>query len=134
MVLKKISNIFELMKPSKKEKHRTLVLVGSHGEVISIKRFMGLTILTTFVSIITIVIIIYLLFASSRLRRENMDFKEALNEYELKIKHLKNENDILMARLVAGSEGEGTAFDAPESTEKSSSRKQNVLISFLSFK
>ncbi|MBW1814383.1 MAG: hypothetical protein JRJ39_12135, partial [Deltaproteobacteria bacterium] len=112
------------MKPSKKEKHRTLMLVGSHGEAISIRRFLGLMVLTTLVFIVTVIVIIYLLFTGSGLRKENMELKEVLSDYELKIKHLKNENDIFMARLVAGSEGELAAFETPESPDKTSSDTQ----------
>ena len=82
MFLEKLSNIFAFMKPSKKEKHRTLMLVGSHGEAISIRRFLGLTILTTIVSIVTVIVIIYLLFTGGGLRKENMELKDILSEYQ----------------------------------------------------
>jgi len=100
------------------------MLVGSHGEAISIRRFLGLTILTTILSIVTVIVIIYLLFTGGGLRKENMELKEVLSEYQLKIKHLKNENDILMARLVARSEGELATLETRKSPVKTSSGTQ----------
>lgn len=122
ITLEKISNIFTFMKPSKKAKHRTLVLVGSHGEIISIRRFLGLAVLTTCVSIVTVVVIIYLVFTSSGLRIENKELNEVLSVLQQETKHLKNENDILMARLVAASEGELGKFE----TKKSQAEKPTV--------
>ncbi|MCJ7774428.1 MAG: coiled-coil domain-containing protein 30 [Desulfobacterales bacterium] len=115
IILEKISNIFTFMKPSKKAKHRTLVLVGSHGEIISIKRFFGLAVLATCVSIVTVVVIIYLVFTSSGLRIENKELNEALSVLQQETKVLKNENDIFMARLVAASEGELGKFEMKKS-------------------
>ncbi len=101
----KLATIVEFMKPSNKAKHKTMVLIGSHGEVISIRRFLGLAIATTVISIITVVMIIFLLYTSSGLRKENREITEAFTELQLKIKDLKHENDILMARLVSEAEG-----------------------------
>ena len=115
MFFNKMTTIFSFMRPSKKEKYRTLVLVGSQGEAISIKRFLGLTLVTTLLLIATVIAIIYLVFLSSGLRKENAELKEALNEYQLKTKSLINENDILMARLVAGSEGKSSVYDTQKS-------------------
>lgn len=102
------------------------MLVGAHGEAIPIRRFLGLTVLMTFVSIVTVIVIIYLLFTGSGLRKENMELKEVLSEYQLKTKHLKNENDILMARLVARSEGElATSENLKTPVETSSDMKSS---------
>jgi hypothetical protein len=121
MFLEKLSSVFAFLKPSRKERHRTLMLVGSHGEAVSIKRFQGVTVLTTLLFIVTIIVIVYLSFASGGLKRENEELKETLSDYQLKIKQLKNENDILMARLVAGSEGEVEVFESEKTPVKTPS-------------
>jgi len=118
---KKIQTIFSFIKPSKKGKYKTMVLVGSHGDVISIRRFLGLAIFSTLVSIVTVVVIIYLLFSGSSLRRENKELKEAVSDFQLQTKHLKNENDILMARLVAEAEG---GLEQSEKKESSPTQPQ----------
>jgi Sec-independent protein translocase protein TatA len=115
IIFKKISDIFSFMKPSKKVKHRTMVLVGSHGEVVSIRRFFGLAIVSVCVSIITIIAIIYLVFTGNRLKSENVELAETLSEFKQKVRYLKNENDILMTRLVAESEKGSGTFESNES-------------------
>lgn len=114
------------MKPSKKAKHRTLVLVGSQGEIISIRRFLGLAVFATFVFMVTAVAIICLVFTSSGLRKENKDLKEDLSMLQQETKHLKNENDILMARFVTESEGgESGKFEAQKSQAEKSSETRS---------
>jgi len=117
-IVEKFSSIFAFLKPSKKEKHKTLLLVGSHGETISIQRFLGLTIFTTLVSIVTLVIIIYLLIITSSLRKENAELSEAVDEYKQKSEFLKIENAKLLTRLVALSEGESGTFEEQEPADK----------------
>lgn len=106
-IIETLKSIFAFMKPSKKAKHRTLVLVGSQGEVISIKRFRGLLILTTCISVVALVAIIYLGFASKDLTVKNKELKESLSQSQQKVQYLRDENDILMARLVAASQQGG---------------------------
>lgn len=121
-IIETLKNVFAFMKPSKKAKHRTLVLVGSQGEVISIKRFRGLAILTTCISIVALVAIIYLFFNTKGLTVENKELKESLSQLQEKFQYLRDENDILMARLVAISpEGGVDPFETEDSKPEASS-------------
>jgi hypothetical protein len=121
-IIETLKNVFAFMKPSKKAKHRTLVLVGSQGEVISIKRFRGLTILTTCISVVALIAIIYLGFTSKDLTAENRELKESLSQLQEKFQYLRDENDILMARLVAISpEGGAEPTEMKDSKPEASS-------------
>lgn len=117
-ILEKISNIATFFKPSKKAKHRTLLLLGSYGEVVSIRRFLGITVASTVVAVVTLVFIVYLFFVNSGLRSENKELKEKLNASLQQAGYLKNENDILMARLVAESEGGAGKFEPMEAVSE----------------
>lgn len=87
-------------RPPKKVKQWTLLLVGDHGEIISIRRGKSLAIWLGLVLFIGVVALVCLgLFYKSTLK-ENKRLKQALADSQQQVRTLRNKHDILMARLV----------------------------------
>ena len=86
--------------PFKKARQWTILLVDDHGKVISFSRFKEAVIISAsmlFVAIIAAVIF-FLLYNSTL--NDNNKLQDILSTSKKKVRTLRNENDILMARLV----------------------------------
>ena len=96
------------MNPSKPERSKrpgtdrrwTLLFIGDHGNVITLKRFKAIVLATGFLFMVAIGAVAVLLFMHKRALDENQGFRSRLGNFQKKIETLRHEKEILMARLV----------------------------------
>ena len=86
--------------PSERARHWTLLFVENHGKTISIKRFKGFAIISIFflIVLITATVCLYFLFKNERERNKNL--MNTLAQFQQQVVSLKNDREVLMARLV----------------------------------
>lgn len=89
-----------LPKASRKPKRWTLMFVGDHGKVFSIKRFKGLAILWISLLLVSISIAAGLYYLYQNTHQANKKLSVSLENSQQVLISLRNEKDILMARLV----------------------------------
>jgi hypothetical protein len=91
------------LKPSKRSRparHWTLLFIGDHGRVITLKRFKGLMLLVGSVVCASIVLTLGLYFFSHTIIAEKKQLEIELENAEKQLKVLRHEKDVLMTRLV----------------------------------
>jgi hypothetical protein len=84
----------------KPDRRWTLLFMGDHGRVITLKRFKGLVLLGGLVLSISVAITFGLYFFSHNIVNEKNTLESDLENAEKELKALRHEKDILMARLV----------------------------------
>jgi len=89
-----------LPKASRKSKRWTLLFIGDHGKVFSIKRFKGLAILWIFLLLVSIFIAAGFYYLYQNTHQANTKLSFSLENSQQVLISLRNEKDILMARLV----------------------------------
>ena len=120
--LEKDVNTLTLPNPSKRVKRWTLLFVGNHGKTISINRFKGFTIISIFFLIILILATVFLFFLFKNEREQNQNLQSNLAQFRQQLVSLKNEKEVLMARLIV-------AKSNIESSEAKKEEKQQERIS-----
>ena len=78
----------------------TLLFIGDHGNVITLKRFKAIVLITAFVFLLTIGAMAVLIFFNAGFQKENQEFKKRIADSQKRIETLRHEKEILMARLV----------------------------------
>jgi hypothetical protein len=78
----------------------TLLFIGDHGNVITLKRFKAIVLVTVFVFLLTIGAMAVLIFLNAGFQKENQEFKKRIADSQKRIETLRHEKEILMARLV----------------------------------
>ena len=78
----------------------TLLFIGDHGNVITLKRFKAIVLTTAFVFLLTIGAMAVLIFLNAGFQKENQEFKKRIADSQKRIETLRHEKEILMARLV----------------------------------
>jgi hypothetical protein len=78
----------------------TLLLIGDHGNVISLKHFKAVVIGLGFLFFFAVVFAIVIFFQNKGTLKQNRDLKKWFAESEKQIEKLRHEKEILMARLV----------------------------------
>jgi len=121
--------------PVKRAKRWTILLVDDHGKVISFSRFKEAVIISSsMLFVATIAAVIFLLLYKNALN-DNTKLQDILSTSQKKVSTLRNEKDILMARLViSGSKVNTNSAKKHESkpkkinayTEKSTSDKKEL--------
>ena len=86
--------------PSERARHWTLLFVENHGKTISIKRFKGIAITSIFFLIILITATVCLYFLFKNEREQNKNLMNTLAQFQQQVVSLKNDKEVLMARLV----------------------------------
>ncbi len=86
--------------PSERARHWTLLFVENHGKTISIKRFKGFAITSIFFLIILITATVCLYFLFKNEREQNKNLMNTLAQFQQQVVSLKNDKEVLMARLV----------------------------------
>ena len=90
----------EKAKRGKPDRRWTLLFIGDHGRVITLKRFKGIVILTGVAFIISLATIVLLFRYTHRVADKNEKMESSLDIYQKRIQTLRHEKEILMARLV----------------------------------
>jgi hypothetical protein len=78
----------------------TLLLIGDHGNVISLKHFKAIVIGMGFLFLFAVVFATVIFFQNKGTLEQNRDLKKWFAESEKQIEQLRHEKEILMARLV----------------------------------
>lgn len=86
--------------PSEKARRWTLLFVDNHGKTISIRRFKGFAITSIFFLIILITATVCLYFLFKNEREQNKNLMNTLAQFQQQVVSLKNDREVLMARLV----------------------------------
>jgi hypothetical protein len=90
----------------KKSKHPgsdrrwTLLFIGDHGNVITVKRFKTIVFATLFVFLIAIGAVAALVYLNKGTLQHNQELQKRIENSQKKIETLRHEKEILMARLV----------------------------------
>ncbi len=87
-------------KRSGTDRRWTLLFIGDHGNVITLKRFKAIVLATASVFLIAISALAILIFLNTGTHKENQEFKNRIEDSQKQIETLRHEKEILMARLV----------------------------------
>ena len=87
-------------KRAKPDNRWTLLFIGDHGRVITLNRFKGFVLLTAFGFALAVAGIIFLYYHNRNVIKNNQELHSSLDIVEKRLKALRHEKDILMARLV----------------------------------
>jgi hypothetical protein len=86
--------------PSERARRWTLLFVDNLGKTISFRRFKGFAITLIFFLIILITATVCLYFLFKNEREQNKNFMNTLAQFQQQVVSLKNDKEVLMARLV----------------------------------
>lgn len=78
----------------------TLLFIGDHGNVVTLKRFKAIVIGAGSLFFLAIGFVAVLLFLNKETLKQNKDLQRRFADSEKRIEKLRHENEILMARLV----------------------------------
>jgi len=98
--LEKDVNKLTVPNPSKRARRWTLLFVENHGKTISIRRFKGFVITSIFFLIILITATVCLYFLFKNEREQNKNLMNTMAQFQQEVVSLKNDKEVLMARLV----------------------------------
>ena len=82
------------------ERRWTLLFIGDHGNVITLKRFKAIVLAAGFLFFVAIGAVAILIFINRGILDENQGFRNRIENFQKKIETLRHEKEILMARLV----------------------------------
>ena len=74
----------------------TLLFIGDHGNVITLKRFKVIVLTTAFVFLLTIGAMAVLFFLNAGFHKENQEYKKRIEDSQKRIETLRHEKEILM--------------------------------------
>jgi hypothetical protein len=93
----------------------TIMFIGNHGRVITLKRFKGFVLLALFFLVLAVTGIVLLFWQSQNIIKERTKLQSGMDVLRKQIKDLSHEKDILMARLVlAEAKAKKTGDKEPE--------------------
>ena len=98
--LEKAVGATPLSRPRKRRNHWTLLFVGDQGRIIRIKRFKGLLALSAVLFTFFTAAAVVLYFLHQNQSKDYLKLQESLELAKVQAKSLRNEKDILMARIV----------------------------------
>ena len=78
----------------------TLLFIGDHGNVITLKHFKAIVIVIGSLFVLAVVLAIVLFFQNQGVLKQNKDLQKSFTDSRKQIEKLRHEKEILMARLV----------------------------------
>ncbi|MDF1591404.1 MAG: hypothetical protein P1P89_07825 [Desulfobacterales bacterium] len=87
-------------KPARKNKRWTLLFVGDHGEVVTIRWFRWIVMVWVFFLVLAAIISGILYYLYRQTRNENVNLERSLDTIQQQIVGLRSDKEVLMARLV----------------------------------
>lgn len=87
-------------KRTKPDRRWTLLFIGDHGRVVTLKRFKGYVFLAVFIFLLAAAAIVLLYRQNQNIVIDNDELQASLDILQKRIKALRHEKEILMARLV----------------------------------
>ena len=85
---------------TKPDKRWTILFIGDHGKVVTLKRFKSFVFFAGSIFILSLATIVLLFWYSQNLNRKNDKLESSLGVLQKRLKALRHEKDILMARQV----------------------------------
>jgi hypothetical protein len=82
------------------DRHWTLLFIGDHGNVITLKNFKAIVIGIGSLFFLAVVVAIVLFFQNQGVLKQNKDLQKHFTDSTKQIENLRHEKEILMARLV----------------------------------
>ena len=102
---------------SKPDRRWTLLFIGDHGRVITLKRFKGIVFFTGLVFVFSVAAIVLLYWYNQSINRKNEKLESSLDLFQKRIQTLRHEKEILMARLVLAESRVKESIDNPSDIE-----------------
>ena len=87
-------------KRNKSDRRWTLLFIGDHGRVITLKRFKGIVFFAGLIFVVCVAAIAGLYWYNQSITSENKKMQSSLDIFQKRIQTLRHEKEILMARLV----------------------------------
>ncbi|MGD8887142.1 MAG: hypothetical protein PVF53_01925 [Desulfobacterales bacterium] len=84
----------------KRDRRWTLLFIGDHGKVLTLKRFKGIVVLATLVLCVSVAITVCLYLINQNIIVEKKQLETELEGLKKQSQNLQHEKDILLARLV----------------------------------
>ena len=104
-------------KRSKPDRRWTILFIGDHGKVITLKRFKGVVFFTGLVFVLSAVAIVLLLWYNQSINSKNEKLESSLDLFQKRIQTLRHDKEILMARLVLAESRVKENIDNSQNTE-----------------
>ncbi len=104
-------------KRNKPDRRWTILFIGDHGKVITLKRFKGIVIFAGLVFVLSVAAIVFLFWYSQSINRKNEKLESSLDLFQKRIQTLRHDKEILMARLVLAESRVKENIDKKQDTE-----------------
>lgn len=123
---KHVNSLSQKSHSLKKDRQWTILLVNDHGKVLSFSKFKEAVIISASMFFVAIIAAVILFFLYNTTQSNNKKLQTMLSTSQKKASSLKNENEILMARLVtSGYKVNEKSTTKQEMTLEKSSAKKN---------
>ena len=93
-------NTFKRTSRRKADRRWTLLFIGDHGNVITLKRFKAIIFAAGFLFLLAVVLLAVLLLSNQRTQHQYTELQNQLQRSQRQLETLRHEKEILMARLV----------------------------------
>ncbi|MGD9056533.1 MAG: hypothetical protein PVJ41_08685 [Desulfobacterales bacterium] len=93
-------NTFKKASRRKADRRWTLLFIGDHGNVITLKRFKAIIFAVGFLFLLAVVLVAVLFLSHQKTQQQYSDLQNRLQRSQDQIETLRHEKEILMARLV----------------------------------
>ncbi|MBW2410243.1 MAG: hypothetical protein JRF72_10625 [Deltaproteobacteria bacterium] len=104
-------------KRAKPDRRWTLLFIGDHGKVITLKRFKGIVFFAGLVFVLSIAAVVLLYGYNLSINSKNEKLESSLELYQKRIQTLRHEKEILMARLVLAESRVKESIDSTPDSE-----------------
>jgi len=78
----------------------TLLFIGDHGNVVTLKRFKAIVLASGFLFVVAIGAVGALFYMNKGITKKNQEYRNRIENFQKNIETLRHEKEILMARLV----------------------------------
>jgi hypothetical protein len=111
---------------TKPDKRWTILFIGDHGKVVTLKRFKSVVFFSGLIFILLLASMVLLIWYSQNLKVKSDKLQSSMDIWEKRVKELRHEKDILMARLVlAESRAKSSVSEKSENKEKIQVQSEN---------
>lgn len=105
-------NTFKKTSRRKADRRWTLLFIGDHGNVITLKRFKAIIFAVGFLFLLALVLLVFYFLSHQKTQQKYSDLQNRLQRSQQQIETLRHEKEILMARLVVAESEAKQANDA----------------------
>lgn len=112
---------YKKTRPGGADRRWTLLFIGDHGNVITIKRFKAIIIAVGCLFLLVFAFLAFLFYSNQKAHHHNKDLQKRYQDSQQQIETLRHENEILMARLVVAESKAKEKMTESRSTKESRS-------------